>query len=96
MALFGCFSEGLLQCNGGLRLLRTSGGGKGCPGEQLGPAGASQVTQMLEFGSRMECQVSAVSGKNCTLEMPLSVDQCLEGQLRLDFQLLAGEMNHTL
>lgn len=83
-----CFSEGLLQCNGALRPLRTCGGGRGCPGEQLGTAGGSQVTQMLKSGSGRQCQVSTVSEKNYTLEMPLSVGQCLEGQLRLDFQLL--------
>lgn len=46
-------------------------------------------------------QWNAVTGVYCqwekiTLEMPVSVGQSLEGQLRLDFQLLAGEMNHTL
>lgn len=46
----------------------------------------------------MECQVSTVSGKNYPLEMPVSVAYhwSLDGQLRLDFQLLAGEMNLTL
>lgn len=94
--LFGCFSEGLLQCRGELRPRRTSGGGKGCPGDQLGSAGASQVTQMLMFW-----QWNGVPGvysqwENYALEMPVSVGQSLEGQLRLDFQLLAGEMNLTL
>lgn len=94
--LLGCFSEGVLQCSGMLRPCRSSGGGKGCPGAQVGTAGASPVTQILVFGSGMECQVSTISRKNYALEMPLSVGQSLEGQLRLDFQLLAGEMNSTL
>lgn len=68
---------------------------QGCPGDQLGTAGVSQVTQMLMFGRGMECQVSTVNGKNYTLEMPLSVGQGLEGRLRLDFQLLAGGMDHA-
>lgn len=92
----GCFSEGVLKCSGMLRPCRSSGGGKGCPGAQVGTAGASPVTQILVFGSGMECQVSTISRKNYALEMPLSVGQSLEGQLRLDFQLLAGEMNSTL
>lgn len=94
--LLGCFSEGVLKCSGMLRPCRSSGGGKGCPGAQVGTAGASPVTQILVFGSGMECQVSTISRKNYALEMPLSVGQSLEGQLRLDFQLLAGEMNSTL
>lgn len=42
--------------------------------------------------------MSTVSGRNYPLEMPVSVayGQSLDGQLRLDFQLLAGEMNLTL
>lgn len=34
--------------------------------------------------------------ENYALEMPVSVGQSLEGQLRFDFQLLAGEMNLAL